>query len=292
MHPVLAELLKRAPVLSDGAWGTQLQARGLPVGACPDEWNLSHAAEVESVARAYVDAGSRVILTNTFGGTRVQLARHGLADRTVEINRAGAAISRRAAGTRAKVFASIGPTGKMLMMEEITEDEMRAAFAEQAQALKDGGADGLVVETMSDLAEAKLALQAARATGLPVVASMTFDAGADHDRTMMGVTIEDAARELEAAGADALGSNCGQGIEGFVAVCRRMRAVTSLPLWMKANAGLPVMQEGKVHYATTPAQFVAHVPALKAAGASFIGGCCGTSPDFIRAVAACLAAAG
>ena len=292
MHAALAELLKHAPILTDGAWGTQLQSRGLPVGACPDEWNLSHAAEVESVAKAYVDAGSRVILTNTFGGTRVQLARHGLADRTVEINRAGAAISRRAAGGRAKVFASIGPTGKMLMMEEITEDEMRAAFAEQAQALKAGGADGLVVETMSDLAEAKLALQAARATGLPVVASMTFDAGADHDRTMMGVTIEDAARELEAAGADAVGSNCGQGIEGFVAVCRRMRAVTALPLWMKANAGLPVMQEGKVRYATTPAEFVSHVPALKAAGATFIGGCCGTSPDFIRAVADRLAAAG
>ena len=129
------------------------------------------------------------------------------------------------------------------------------------------------------------ALAAARATGLPVVASMTFDAGADRDRTMMGVSIEDAARELEAAGADVIGSNCGQGIEGFVQVCRRMRAVTTRPLWMKANAGLPVMRDGKAHYETTPAQFVAHVPALVAAGATFIGGCCGTSPDFIRAVA-------
>lgn len=288
MHPTLRDLLARTPVLTDGAWGTQLQSRGLPVGACPDEWNLSHAAEVESVARSYVDAGSRVILTNTFGATRVQLARHGLAGQTVEINRAGAAVSRRAAGAQARVFASIGPTGKMLMMEEITEDEMRAAFTEQAQALQAGGADGLVVETMSDLAEAKIALAAAKSTGLPVVVSMTFDAGADHDRTMMGVTIEDAARELEAAGADAIGSNCGQGIEGFVQVCRRMRAVTSLPLWMKANAGLPVMRGDRAHYETTPAQFVAHVPALRAAGASFIGGCCGTSPDFIRATAAAL----
>ena len=288
MHPTLCDLLARTPVLTDGAWGTQLQSRGLPVGACPDEWNLSHAAEVESVARSYVEAGSRVILTNTFGATRVQLARHGLADQAVAINRAGATLSRRAAGSRAKVFASMGPTGKMLMMEEITEEEMRAAFAEQAQALQAGGADGLVVETMSDLAEAKIALAAAKSTGLPVVVSLTFDAGADHDRTMMGVTIEDAARELEAAGADAIGSNCGQGIEGFVQVCRRMRAVTALPLWMKANAGLPVMRGDRTHYETTPAQFVAHVPALRAAGASFIGGCCGTSPDFIRATAVAL----
>lgn len=284
MPSLMEQLKQQAPILTDGAWGTQLQAHGLPIGACPDEWNLSHAAEVESVARSYVEAGSRVILTNTFGGTRVQLARHGLADRTVEINRAGAALSRRAAAGRARVFASMGPTGKMLMMEEITEEEMLATFAEQAAALQAGGADGLVVETMSDLAEAKIALQAAKATGLPVVVSMTFDAGADHDRTMMGVTIEDAARELTAAGADAVGSNCGQGIEGFIAIARRMRAVTALPIWVKANAGLPVMRDGKAYYDITPAQFVSHVPALLEAGANFIGGCCGTSPDFIRAV--------
>lgn len=284
MNSVMEKLKQQSPVLTDGAWGTQLQERGLPIGACPDEWNLSHPAEVESVARSYVEAGSRVILTNTFGGTRVQLARHGLADQTVEINRAGAALSRRAAAGRALVFASMGPTGKMLMMEEITEAEMLATFTEQAAALQAGGADGLVVETMSDLAEAKIALQAAKTTGLPVVVSMTFDAGADRDRTMMGVTIEDAARELTAAGADAVGSNCGQGIEGFIAIARRMRAVTPLPLWVKANAGLPVMRDGKAFYDITPAQFVTHVPALLAAGATFIGGCCGTSPDFIRAV--------
>ena len=172
MHPTLRDLLARTPVLTDGAWGTQLQSRGLPVGACPDEWNLSHAAEVESVARSYVEAGSRVILTNTFGATRVQLARHGLAGQTVEINRAGAALSRRAAGAQVRVFASIGPTGKMLMMEEITEDELRAAFTEQAHALQAGGADGLVVETMSDLAEAKIASTAASLMKLGITEMM------------------------------------------------------------------------------------------------------------------------
>lgn len=285
MNPMWTELLTRTPVLTDGAWGTQLQARGLPIGACPDAWNLERPAEVESVARAYVEAGSRVILTNTFGGSRPQLERHGLADRTVEINRVGAALSKRAAAGRALVFASIGPTGKMLLTEEITADELQAAYTEQAVALREGGADALVVETMTDLEEAAIAVAAAKSTGLPVVASMVFDAGAEKDRTMMGITPEQAVAGLLGAGADAVGANCGQGIEGFITICRRMRAITDRPLWMKANAGLPVMQDGQAVYTVTPEQFAAHVPALRAAGATFIGGCCGTSPDFIRAVA-------
>lgn len=284
MNEVLQRLLSKGPVVTDGAWGTQLQARGLPIGACPEEWNLSRPGDVEAVARGYVEAGSQVILTNSFGGTRMMLARHGLDGKTVEINRAAAAISKRAAGDRALVFASIGPTGKMLMMEDCTEEEMAATFAEQALALAEGGADALVIETMADLAEAALAIKAAKATRLPVVASMVFDAGAEKDRTMMGVSAEDAATALAAAGADVVGANCGQGIEGFIAICRRMRAATSLPLWMKANAGLPVMRDGKAVYEITPEQFATHIPALVEAGANFVGGCCGTNPDFIRAV--------
>lgn len=284
MHPTLEKLLSRGPVVTDGAWGTQLQQRGLPIGACPDEWNLTNPDKVESVARGYVDAGSQVILSNSFGASRMMLARHGLDAKTVEINRAAAAISKKAAAGRALVFASIGPTGKMLMMEDCTEDEMFATYAEQAKALAEGGADGLVVETMGDTAEAAIAIKAAKTTGLPVVGSMVFDAGAEKDRTMMGVTPEDAVAALASAGADVVGANCGQGIEGFIAICKRMRAVTKLPLWMKANAGLPVMKDGKAYYEITPAQFAVHVPALLAAGANFVGGCCGTSPDFIRAV--------
>ncbi|MHB8902911.1 MAG: homocysteine S-methyltransferase family protein [Thermoguttaceae bacterium] len=284
MHDFIARLLADGPVLTDGAWGTQMQALGLALGACPDEWNLSNPAAVEEVARSYVEAGSRVILTNTFGATRFNLARHGLADKVAQINRAGAEISRRAAGSRAKVFASIGPSGVMLMMGEVAADELREAFAVQAQALAEGGADALVVETMSDPDEAKLAVEAARTTGLPVVACMVFDSGKQHDRTMMGTTPEQAARILQDAGADCIGSNCGQGIEGFLPICRRLRQATDRPIWIKANAGLPSMVDGRTVYSQTPEGFAGHVPALLDAGAAFVGGCCGTSPDFIRAV--------
>jgi 5-methyltetrahydrofolate--homocysteine methyltransferase len=218
MHATLEALLSRGPVVTDGAWGTQLQSRGLPVGACPDAWNLSHADAVEAVARAYVEAGSQIILTNTFGANRFILARHDLADRVAEVNAAGVAISRRAAGDRAKVFASMGPSGLMLMMGEASEDDLRAAFLEQAQAMAAAGADGIVIETMTDPAEACLAVAAAKETALPVVACMTFDSGAKLDRTMMGTTPEQAAAQLLNTGADVIGSNCGQGVAGFVEI--------------------------------------------------------------------------
>ncbi len=284
MHELIARMIADGPVLTDGAWGTQMQARGLEVGACPDEWNLSNPQAVEEVARAYVDAGSQVIITNTFGATRFCLARHSLEDKVVEINRAGAEISRRAAGDRAKVFASMGPSGVMLMMGEASADELRDAFVVQAQALAEGGADALVIETMSDPAEAKLAVEAARTTGLPVVACMVFDSGEDHDRTMMGTTPEEAVRTLAEAGADCIGSNCGQGIEGFLPICRRLHEATDRPLWIKANAGLPKVVDGETVYTQTPKGFADHVPGLIEGGASFVGGCCGTSPEFIQAV--------
>jgi methionine synthase I (cobalamin-dependent) len=292
VHETIEGLTAAGPVVTDGAWGTQLQQRGLPVGACPDAWNLAEPEKVEEVARAYVEAGSRVIITNTFGANRFILARHELHDKVAEINRAGVEISRSAADGRASVFASIGPSGVMLMMGEVTHEELREAFAEQANAMAQAGADAVVVETMSDPAEAKLAVAAARQTGLPVVACMTFDSGANKDRTMMGTTPEQAAEELIAAGADCVGSNCGQGIEGFVEICRRLHAATASPrqrkgrpVWIKPNAGLPEMVEGKTVYRQTPEQFAEYVPQLVEAGAGFIGGCCGTSPEFVRSIA-------
>lgn len=278
------DMLTSGPVITDGAWGTQMQARGLAVGEFPDAWNLSHADRVLAVASAYVEAGSEVILTNTFGATRPRLAEAGLAEQVVAINREGARISRAAARGRARVFGSMGPTGKMLMTGDITAEELREAFGEQARALAEGGADALVVETMSDPEEAKAAVEAGKRTGLPVVACMVFDAGKDKDRTMMGHTPEQAAALLTEAGADAVGSNCGQGIAGFVALCRRLKAATERPIWIKANAGMPEMVEGRVVYRTTAEQFAAHWSALREAGASFVGGCCGTDPDFIRAL--------
>ena len=284
MHPVIEKLLAAGPIATDGAWGTQLQQRGLPVGANPEMWNLQRPELVEEVARAYVEAGSDVILTNTFGANRFILARHQLADQAAALNEAGAAISLRAADGRAAVFASIGPTGVMLMMGQTSEDDLRAAFVEQAQALARAGVHGLVVETMSDPAEAVSAVAAAHETGLPVVACMTFDSGAKLDRTMMGTTPEQASEQLLAAGADCVGSNCGHGIEGMLEICRRLHAASGRPVWIKANAGLPKMQDGKAIYAQTAEQFAGHVPALIANGAGMIGGCCGTTPEFIVAV--------
>jgi 5-methyltetrahydrofolate--homocysteine methyltransferase len=285
MNPRLEQLLAHGPIITDGAWGTQLQARGLAMGEFPDLWNLSYPDRVRQVARSYVEAGSQIILTNTFGANRIRLGAEAVAEKLGEINRRGVEISLDAAAGSARVFASIGPSGKMLLNGDISPDELQAAFSEQVQALAEAGAHGLVIETMSDLEEARLAVSAARKTSLPVVACMVFDSGKSKDRTMMGQTPEQAAAVLTEAGADVIGANCGQGIAGFVSICRRLSAATERPIWIKANAGLPTVVDGKAQYQVTPEDFAGFVPRLLEAGASFIGGCCGTSPDFIHAVA-------
>src|ERR1017187_955643 len=228
----------------DGAWGTELQARGLAPGAAPDTWNLTHPERVEAVARAYVQAGSQVILTNTFRANAVAME-GGLE----AINRAGVEISKRAAAGRALVFASIGPTGKMLMAGEIGGELAHAAFAAQAMALAAAGADALLVETMSDIEEARLAVAAAKSTGLPVIVSFAFDSGKSKDRTMMGATPEAVAAAMVEAGADAVGSNCGVGgsmPRSFAGACTR-RAISrygssrtrACPSWRKRRKGPP-----------------------------------------------------
>jgi len=285
MHKLIEQMIANGPVVTGGAWGTELQARGLPLGSFPEAWNLSHPDCVLEVAKAYVDAGSQVILTNTFSANRLRLAEGGLADRVTEINREGVRISRAAVeGRGARVFASIGPTGKLLMDGSVSPDEIKSAFEEQACALGEAKADGLVVETMSDLAEAELAVGAARATGLPVVACMVFDSGKDKDRTMMGATPEQTTEALATAGAEVIGANCGQGITGFVPICKRLRAATDRPLWLKPNAGLPTLVDGRAIYKTTPDEFADYTKQLIQLGANFVGGCCGTRPDFIRAI--------
>lgn len=284
--PRLDEWTSRGVVITDGAWGTRLQALGLEPGTLPDAWNLAHPERVFEVAREYVEAGSEVILTNTFRANAITLAEAGLAERVREINAAGVEISRRAAAGRALVFASIGPTGKMLMTGEVAAEDLQRAFAEQAEALAQAGADALLVETMSDLEEARIAARAALATGLPVIVSFAFDTGKNRDRTMMGVTPEMAAAEMRAAGADAVGANCGAGIENFVPLCARLKAASGLPVWIKANAGLPEWKEGRAVYTGTPEQFAAHLAPLVEAGAAFVGGCCGTTPEFVRALVA------
>ena len=281
MHQGLNKILTSVPVVCDGGWGTQLHAAGLSAGECPDSWNLSQPEEVKRVAVKYVEAGSAVILTNTFRANRIALQTYGLGDQVAEINRAGVLLSQAGAQNRATVFASVGPTGKLLMAGDVTGEEMRIAFTEQVKALASAGAAGIVLETFSDLEELTIAISAAKETGLPVVASMAYDSGKEHDRTMMGTTPESAARAIEQAGADVIGANCGTGIEAYVPICSRLRRATTLPLWIKPNAGLPEMVGEKTVYRQTPKEFAQHALALRDAGASFIGGCCGTTPEFI-----------
>jgi len=274
--------------VSDGAWGTQLQGRGLAVGAAPELWNVENVAAVADVAKGYVDAGSDIIITNTFGANRFALAGHVAPERAGELAEAGARISRDAADAGGTlVFASIGPTGKIVMMDEVPKDEIIAAFAETAAAVARAGADAIVLESFAELDEIVLALRAAReATGLPVLCSMTFGSGPDSAVTMMGNTPEDLVAAAVAGGAAAVGANCGTGPETYVTVAARLRAATDLPIWMKPNAGLPEIADGKTVFPMGPTEFTAFVGPLIDAGANFIGGCCGTTPDHIRAVRA------
>lgn len=284
MNRIIEDLLKSGTVITDGSWGTQLQDKGLSPNECPDSWNLTHPDLVEEVARSYIEAGSKVILTNTFRSNRIALEGFGLEDKVNEINTAGVKISKRAAGDKSYVFASIGPSGKMVMTGDVTEEQLYKVFKEQSEAIKEAGADGIVIETMSDLTEAKAALKAARETGLPVVVSMVFDSGNNKEYTMMGNSPEEIATELTNEGADVIGANCGQGIEGFTNICKRIKASTSLPVWIKPNAGLPELKGGKTVYATSAEDFAEFIPGMLDSGADFIGGCCGTNPGFIKEI--------
>jgi len=273
----------------DGAWGTELAHRGLPPGEAPELWNVSQAARVAEIPAAYVAAGARVVLTNTFGGSRFKLEKCGVADRVEELNRCGARISKEAARGAALVCASIGPTGEFLEpIGDITAAHMQAVFAEQIRALLAGGADALLIETMTDLHEALCAVRAARATApdVPLIVSLTFDKGLHGYATMMGVTPAQAAQALTAADVDVIGTNCGNGIENMVEIVRELRAHTDRPLWARPNAGLPQLVDGCTVFPETPDVMAAKIPALAAAGATLIGGCCGTTPAHIRALAA------
>ncbi len=284
MHPLIKSLVKDGPVVTDGSWGTQMQKRGLKRGQSPDSWNLSHADQVREVAEQYINAGSQIILTNTFGASRLSLANFRLGDQAIEINMAGVRISKEAAADRAYVFASIGPTGRMLITRETTEEELQNVFEEQAKAQARAGADGIIIETMIDIDEARIAAMAAKQTGLPVIVSMVYDSGEDKDRTMMGNSPEEVVAEISKIGVDGFGANCGQGIEAFLPICRRMRQATDLPIWIKPNAGLPEVVDDGVVFRTTPREFVQYVPDLIQAGANFIGGCCGTDQEFVKAI--------
>ena len=287
MEAIKSRLARGEILLADGAIGSLLMARGLARGAAPESLNLSHPEILEEIARLYLDAGADIIQTNTFGASPLKLANYGLAAQVAEVNEKAVQAVRRAVGERAYVSASCGPSGKILQPYGDTEAvKMLEGFQTQMRALIAAGADIICVETMSDVSEARLAIQAARSVSptIPVMATMTFEATARGFFTIMGVTIEKACRELQEAGADLVGSNCGNGSLQMVAIAREFRKFSELPLLIQANAGVPELRAGQVHYPETPEYMAEMSRELIAAGVAVIGGCCGTTPEHTRAM--------
>ena len=285
--PSILERLARGDVLiSDGATGTYLQSGGLEPGGCPEELNVSRPELVQTMAADYFAAGADMVLTNSFGGSKFMLKKYGHDGRVAEFNRLAAQHARSQAPPGRYVIGSVGPTGEFLEpLGEVSESEMSDAFVEQIKALEEGGADGVVVETMTALEEASLAIRAAKEnTNLTVIATMTFDKGPRGYFTMMGVTPERAAKELRDAGADVVGSNCGNGIEGMVEIARQMRPATDAPMLVHSNAGIPAIRKGQIVYPETPQFMAEHYATLADTGVNILGGCCGTTPAHITAL--------
>jgi 5-methyltetrahydrofolate--homocysteine methyltransferase len=275
-------------ILGDGALGTMLQAQGLPPGTMPELWNAENPQGVQAVHSAYLAAGAQFITTNTFGGNRLRLADAGLGERVVELSRRGVELAREAVGEQAWLAASVGPTGKLMEpFGELSVALAEEVYAEQVAALADAGADLMLIETMNDIEEACAAVRAARAaTALPVFCTLAFNA---RGRTMMGLRPDDAARRIEEAGGDAVGANCGEGPQAVVVALEAMRPATTLPLIAQANAGVPRMGEhAQAEWDVTPEQMAEHVLGFVALGARIVGGCCGTGPEHIAAIAAAL----
>jgi methionine synthase I (cobalamin-dependent) len=273
--------------------GTQLFARGVEPGSCNDLLNVKSPDLVMEIHRAYFEAGSDAVLTNTFGANRYALARHGCADQAFEINRAGAEVARRAAGEDRYVLGDIGPTGDFLEpLGRLRAEQVKDAFVEQVNGLRQGGVDGFIIETMTALDELETAIGAARTagSGLPVFASMSFDKGAAGFRTMMGVDVPAAVSKMLSLGVDAVGFNCGTAAlddyvdlsKTFVAAVRACGRET--PVFAEPNAGKPVLVDGQAVYQVMPDEFAATCRRILDAGIHILGGCCGTGPQHIRAM--------
>jgi 5-methyltetrahydrofolate--homocysteine methyltransferase len=285
----LLELAKSHTVTGDGAMGTELQKAGLPIGRSGESWNLDAPHCVKAIHRAYAAAGSEVVLTNSFGANRWVLGRYGLEGDVEKINRAAAAIARDAVGSAVVVLGDIGPCGGFLRpLGDIDPADLESEFRRQAEALLEGGVDGIIVETMSSVQEVTAGVQAARAAGARVVVgSLAFDRLPNGSiRTMMGVSPSQAAQALVAAGADVIGANCGTNMTAtdFASVVEEYKAATGLPVFVQANAGSPELIGGAAVYRLSPQEFASGMREVRAAGASLIGGCCGTTPAHIQAL--------
>jgi len=279
-------------ILADGGMGTMLMELGLQFGASPELWNVEHPDRVRQVHRGYLQAGSRIVLTNTFGGNRLRLGLHNLQNRVVELNRAAAGLVRQeveAAGGSAVVAGDIGPSGGILApLGELEPAHAVEAFAEQAGGLIQGGVDILWIETLSSLEEMRAAVDGVRQASrdIPIVATMTFDT---RGRTMMGVTPEQAVQEFSSWGLATFGANCGNGPEEILAVITKMHAAApQAALVAKANAGVPKLEKGRAVYGAGPEEMARYATAVADAGARIIGACCGSTPRHLEAMAAAL----
>jgi 5-methyltetrahydrofolate--homocysteine methyltransferase len=289
MKPSLLQAILERPLVGDGAMGTQLMFAGLAQGNCGEEWNLTHPEKVLAIQRRYAEAGSDCILTNTFGGSRIMLNRHGNADKVVEINQAAVEIVRRAFGNRVGyAIGDIGPFGGLMEpYGDFTEAQVSAAFTEQSKALVDAGVDAIIVETQTSLEELGLAIDAAKEAGAAcIIGSMAYDVTLDGStfRTMMGIDPERAAVFMQERGANIVALNCGTGMDMNRAktAVERYKKTTDLPVMVQPNAGQPKLVNMKVCYDETPEQMAAGVVPLLEAGANIVGACCGSSPDHIR----------
>lgn len=290
MKPLLQDVVRERPLLGDGAMGTQLMLAGLEQGNCGELWNLTHPERVLAIQRRYAEAGSDCLITNTFGGSRIMLKRHGESEHVAAINRAGVEIAREAFGTRdGYVLGDIGPFGGLLEpFGEFTETQVGSAFEEQAAALVEGGADAIIVETQTSLEELLLGIRGAQSAGAKcIIGSMAYDVTLDGStfRTMMGVEPERAAEFMEEHGAHIVALNCGtrMDMERALAAVERYKSVTSLPVMVQPNAGQPRLENMKVVYDETPEQMARGLRALLEAGANIVGACCGSTPEHIRA---------
>jgi len=284
MPTILERIHKGEILLSDGAMGTELQKRGLLGGACPEELNISHPEIIQSIYKDYYEAGSDIVETNTFGGTRPRLALHQNEDRVALFNRRAAELARSACPPGRFVAGSMGPTGELLQpLGTLSAARAYDYFAEQAEALAEGGVDIIYVETMMAAEEAAIAVRAAKEkTGLPVSGSMTFELNTERPRTSWGVDVPSAVTQLTDAGADIIGSNCGNGVEVILAVIKEMRPLTRLPILAQPNAGLPEVHNNLIIYNETPESMEAKLAQVLKIGISILGGCCGTNPQHIR----------
>ncbi|HPO17375.1 MAG TPA: homocysteine S-methyltransferase family protein [Candidatus Hydrogenedentes bacterium] len=287
MKTICDEIREKKALVADGGWGTLLMAAGMRPGECPELWNVSHPDVVRGIGEQYIAAGSDLISTNSFGGSRCKLMQFGLEERANELNEAAAALSRQAAGPDKHVIASIGPTGKFLITGEISEEELYETFKEQALALERGGADACIIETFSAVDEAVTAVRATKQnTSLEIICSFTYASVTDGaPRTMMGATPAEMAQAVLAAGADILGANCSFGSEEMLAVVQALHAAApAVPILVNPNAGQPVQTDAGVVYPETPEYMAGFAARFFEAGASIIGGCCGTNPGHIRAI--------